>query len=87
MRKATSQQLNKMRELQVNASRLTIQSYELRALFSHFLQILTDIDSLSQFKHDFNMKLIKFDFQSDKTYIINELRELMKSSIEYYSEN
>lgn len=85
MRKATDQQLNKMKEL--NRNSFGKQNYELRALFSHFLQILSDVDSLSQFKQDFNMKLIKFDYQNDKSYIINELKELMKSSIEYYSEN
>lgn len=85
MKKATSQQIAKMKSLlQETIGRET---YELRGIFSHYLQILTDIDQFSQFKNDFNMKLIKFDFQSDKTYIINEIRGLMKSSIEYYSEN
>lgn len=86
MKKATPQQLAKMKTLLFN-SNMGKQNYELRALFSHFLQILSDIDSFSQFKNDFSMKLIKFDFQADKGYIINELKELMKSSIEYYSEN
>jgi hypothetical protein len=85
MKKATSQQLTKMRALLL--STIGKENYELRAIFTHYLQILSDIDFLSQFRSDFSMKLIKFDYQSDKTYITNELKELMKSSIEYYSEN
>jgi hypothetical protein len=85
MKKATSQQLTKMKSLLQNTEGK--QTYELRGIFSHYLQILTDIDQFSQFKSDFSMKLIKFDFQSDKAYITNEIKELMKSSIEYYSEN
>lgn len=85
MKKATPQQLNKLKSLLSDT--VGKENYELRALFSHYLQILSDIDSLSQFRSDFSMKLIKFDYQSDKTYIIRELKELMKSSIDYYSDN
>ena len=62
-------------------------TYEVRGILSHYLQILSDIDPFSQFRHDFNMKLLKYDYQSDKNYITNELKELMKSSINYYTEN
>lgn len=85
MKKATTQQLAKMKSLLQDT--VGKQTYELRGIFTHYLQILTDINQFSQFKSDFSMKLIKFDFQSDKTYITNEIKELMKSSIEYYSEN
>ena len=85
MKKATSAQIAKMKSLLQDT--IGKQTYDLRGIFSHYLQILTDIDQFSQFKSDFSMKLIKFDFQADKTYIINELKGLMKSSIDYYSEN
>lgn len=85
MKKATPAQIARMKSLLQDT--IGKQNYDLRGIFSHYLQILTDIDQFSQFKSDFSMKLIKFDFQSDKTYIINELKGLMKSSIDYYSEN
>ncbi len=85
MKKASPQQIAKMKDL--FGSTYGKQTYELRALFSHYLQILSDIDTFSQFRSDFNLKLMKFDYQSDKNYITNELKELMKSSIEYYSDN
>ena len=84
MRSTTLQQLNKLRELESNT--VLKSDSQLRALFSHFLQILKDIDPLSQFSSDFSMKLIRFDFQSDKSNIREELIELMKSSINYYSD-
>lgn len=85
MKKATPQQLTKMKSLLENTAGK--QTYELRGIFTHYLQILSDIDQFSQFKGDFSIKLINFDFQSDKAYITNEIKQLMKSSIEYYSEN
>jgi hypothetical protein len=85
MKQATAQQLTKMKSLLQDTRGK--QSYELRGIFSHFLQILSDIDSFSQFKRDFNLKLLRYDFESDKVYITNELTELMKSSIDYYSGN
>ena len=85
MKKATSAQIAKMKSLLSDT--MGKETYDLRGIFSHYLQILSDIDQFSQFKNDFNMKLIKFDFQTDKTYIINEIKGLMKSSIDYYSEN
>lgn len=85
MKKATPQQIDKMKSLLIRIDGSP--TYEQRGTFSHFLQILNDIDSLSQFQRDFSLKLIRFDFDSDKTYITNELREIMKSAIDYYSEN
>lgn len=86
MKKATINQINKLKELQSKTSLIQDNS-QLRAMFSHFLQILKDIDFLSQFSSDFGTKLIRFDYNSDKTYITSELKELMKSSIEYYQDN
>lgn len=86
MKKATINQINKLKELQSKSSLIQDNS-QLRAMFSHFLQILKDIDFLSQFSSDFGTKLIRFDYNSDKTYITSELKELMKSSIEYYQDN
>jgi hypothetical protein len=85
MNQATLQQLNKMKALLQEAN--AKQSFELRGILSHFLQILSDVDSFSQFKRDFSMKLTRYDFESDKVYITNELKEIMKSSIDYYQEN
>ena len=86
MKKATKNQINKLEELQLKSSSIE-DSSQLRAIFSHFLQILKDIDFLSQFSSDFGTKLIRFDYNSDKAYITSELKELMKSSIEYYQDN
>lgn len=85
MKKATQQQIKKLKELQLKSSTQNLS--ELRAIFSHFLQILKDINFLSQFSSDFSTKLIRFDYNSDKNYIAEELKELMKSSIEYYQDN
>ena len=74
-----------MKELELKT--ITQNLPELRAIFSHFLQILKDIDLMSQFSQDFGMKLIRFDYNSDKNYVTSEMREIMKSSIEYYQDN
>ncbi len=83
MKKATGNQISRLKELQVKSTK-TLEYSELRATYTHFLQILKDIDFLSQFSTDFGMKLMRFDYNSDKSYISSELKELMKSAIDYY---
>lgn len=85
MKQATAHQLAKMKSLLSNTNGK--ENYELRGVFSYFLQLLNDIDSLSQFQRDFYMKLLHFDYDFDKTYTTKELKELMKSAIDYYTES
>tara|TARA_Y100000815_G_C13336858_1_gene498184 strand:- start:2128 stop:2388 length:261 start_codon:yes stop_codon:yes gene_type:complete len=85
MGKATRNQINKLKELEIKAR--TTNLSEFRAICSHFLQLLKDIDFTSQFSSDFSSKLIRFDYNSDKGYIASELRELMKSAIDYHEDN
>lgn len=85
MKKATKAQIDKLKELQRKSATQNLS--EFRAICTHFLQLLKDINFTSQFSSDFSNKLIRFDFNSDKTYISQELRELMKSAIDYHEDN
>lgn len=81
MKKATFKQLMKLKELSNDIE--SKDNSEKSAIFTSFFQILNDIDNTSQFKNDFQSKLIAFNSNNNP----KELIKLMKQSIDYYEQD
>lgn len=86
MNKATDTQIENLKRLLKVALASNIES-DKKGLFTHFLQILKDIDATSTFQHNLSLEYIQLTSALPKPSKQKAIIAIMEESIKYYSEN
>lgn len=85
MKKATDNQIESLKKLHKDTLASNNES-DKKGLFTHFLQILKDIDATSTFQHNFSLEYIQLTSPLPKPSKQKVIISIMEESIKYYSE-